>query len=53
MGYTYAITPDKMFEDRLEQFVTLGIPAPDTIRTCDIDLKDNARNGDWLTPDCS
>ena len=26
MSYTYAITPQAMFEDRFEQFVTLGVP---------------------------
>ena len=29
MGYTYAIMPDKMFEDRFEEFVTLGTPRSD------------------------
>jgi esterase FrsA len=29
MGYTYPTYPEAMFEDRFEQFVTMGIPRTD------------------------
>jgi esterase FrsA len=49
MSYTYAISPVAMFEDRFEQFVTLGIPRADvsTMRDNINDMWADAASG-WV-----
>jgi esterase FrsA len=49
MSYTYAISPSAMFEDRFEQFVTLGIPRADvsSMRDTITDMWADAPNG-WV-----